>query len=86
MNLNYLDTCETLLMQNKEALDSIDRPPIIPRLPKLGKIQDSIKDEGAGRNSLRRSKTWKSLKKISDQERASALVLSERINLIKTLC
>ncbi|CAI2362119.1 unnamed protein product [Moneuplotes crassus] len=55
------------------ALNSIDKPPMIPRIPKMP-IVSRIKDtqNKAKNNSLRRSNTYKNFKRVSEMDRASA--------------
>lgn len=55
--------------QNK--VRGLSKPPIFPTYEQLPQLNKNKEDDGQ-KNSLRRSKTWKSLKKLSETDRASA--------------
>lgn len=62
------------------GLHSIEKPPLKPRLPKLQRVEEEKQTDNKPQNSLRRSKTWKTLKKMSENERASAPMSNFNLN------
>ena len=54
------------------ALKAFDRPPLRPKLPQMGRRKQSFKKNEKPINSLRRSNTYKNLKKASEIDRVSA--------------
>lgn len=62
------------------GLHSIEKPPLKPRLPKLQRVEEEKQEDNKPQNSLRRSKTWKTLKKMSENERSSAPMSNFNLN------